>query len=291
MNKSSLKIPSLHKSKMKPCPKEAALRAASCPKKKAARKAASCPNEAARKAASCPKKKADRKAARKAVLETERKSVLETNRKASREAERSALREAAHYKKEHEFLFYHVIIDIRCLGKIDIAEKRKIFYLPHYLTFQEKVLNGLEDKTVDILGKDISKFLFSFLSPIWKQNIDLHIPSQLTCRCVCVKKNLTRQFFLSWSHFHQLRCFGDCDCRFSNSFCACNATPECNCSVKTWDDPFYDPWNDPWERCRCFDDITSDKYQNRVSRERIHRERIHRDEFSEDEFSEDEVNY
>jgi hypothetical protein len=262
------------------CLNEAARKAASCPKKKAARKAASCPNEAARKAASCPKKKAARKAARKAVLETDRKAASKASREASRKAKRSALLEAAHYKKEHEFLFYHVMNDLSYWGEIDIAEKRKKFYLPHYQSFQVKVLKGLEDKTVEFLGKDISKFLFSFLSPIWKQNIDLHIPSQLTCRCVCVKKNLTRQFFLYWSHFHQLRCFGDCDCRFSNSSCSCNATPECNCSVRNWDDPFYDPWNYPLERCLCFDDINSDKHKNRVSRERIHR-----DELSEDEFN------
>ena len=199
----------------------------------------------------CPKKEAARKTARKAVLETDRKAASKASREASRKAKRSALLEAAHYKKKHEFLFYHVMNDLSYWGEIDIAEKRKKFYLPHYQSFQVKVLKGLEDKTVEFLGKDISKFLFSFLSPIWKQNINHRIPSQLTCTCVCVKKKLTLQIFYSWSHFHQLRCYGNCDCRFSNSICFCNAIPECNCSAAYY------------ERCDCFDDKKSDRYNNR----------------------------
>lgn len=199
----------------------------------------------------CPKKEAVLKTARKAVLEASRKAASKASREASRKAKRSALLEAAHYKKEHEFLFYHVMDNLNDWGEIDITEKRKNFYLPHYLSFQVKVLNGLEAKMEELFGKDLSKSLFSFLSPSWRQNIDLRVPSQLTCSCVCVKKKLTLQIFYSWSHFHQLRCYGNCDCRFSNSICFCDAIPECNCSAAYY------------ERCDCFDDEESDRYKNR----------------------------
>jgi hypothetical protein len=217
----------------------------------------------------CPKKEAVRKTERKAVLEAERKAARKAAGKASREASSKAkclaLLESAHYKQEHEFLFYHVMDHLNDWGKIDIEEKRKIFYLPHYLSFQVKVSNGLESKMEELFGNDLSKFLFSFcVSPSWKHNIDidLRVPSQLTCSCVCVKKKLTRQIFYKWSHFHNLRCYGNCDCRFTNSICFCDAIPECDCSVRNWDDPFSDPWNDPFERCYCFDDKDSDRHKN-----------------------------
>jgi hypothetical protein len=152
-------------------------------------------------------------------------SISKTTRKAKRETARKSAREAAYYKQEHMFLYLRVLSDLRTWGKLQIAEDIKKKSLVHYQSFQLKVLKGLEAKMVELLGKDIVGFLFSFLSPFWKQktnqnlDIDFGIPSRLTCLCHCEQISIAETIFC-YSHFHSLACDGNCHCRFSRD-CGC----------------------------------------------------------------------
>lgn len=200
--------------------------------------------KATRKASGEAKCKAKRETIREAAREATDYKLEQTflylsapnskaNRKAKRETARKDAREAAYYKQEHMFLYLRVLSDLRTWGNLQIAEDIKKKSLVHYQSFQVKVLNGLEDKMVEFLGKDIAGFLFSFLSPFWKQktnqnlDIDFGIPSRLTCLCHCEQISVAETIF-RYSHFHSLACDGNCNCRFSQD-CGCliaDSTPE-----------------------------------------------------------------
>ena len=174
------------------------------------------------------------------------------NRKAKRETARKDAREAAYYKQEHMFLYLRVLSVLITWGNLRIAEDIKKKSLVHYQSFQEKVLNGLEDKTVEFLGKDIAGFLFSFLSPFWKQktnqnlDIDFGIPSRLTCMCQCEQISVAETIFL-YSHFHSLACDGNCNCRFSQE-CGC-LIADSNPEFGNYDIPSSDEEYDDYDSC------------------------------------------